>query len=76
MGDERTTALGAAGRGSGATKPESIGYEWPSKYKVLDAMYCQLPKTPKWTATVRDQWLSALAASLDVQIEIVNDDDA
>jgi hypothetical protein len=53
--------------------PESIGYEWPARYTVLDALYCQLPKTPKWTATARDQWLSALAVVLDMQIEIVGD---
>lgn len=52
------------------TKPDRIGYEWSARYRALDAIYIQLPKSPGWSASKRQRWLSALAAALDLEVEV------
>jgi len=39
-------------------------------YRVISALIQQLPKDGKWTKALRERWLAALAANVDLQIEI------
>ena len=50
------------------TQPES-----GSDYRLISAVMQQLPKDGKWTKARRDRWLEAVAANVDLLVEMIDE---
>jgi hypothetical protein len=45
-----------------------------TNYDLVMAFIRQLPGGRKWTKSQRDRWLNALSASIDIEIEVINEE--
>ncbi len=50
----------------------SLNDDTPAEYRLmLDLLLRKLPKNLQWTATQRERWLGAVAANIDMVVEVV-----